>query len=149
LPDAWALKITGPIARYTTADPRVHTPSLASVREVVEASDCGTPWAQHVALITSLQKRANDSGLRGPEEVELFFDEGEVFVAGGERGFARDGEGGGETVGVGEFLFGSEFGGTASQFQVGGDDLQRKLGDVLDDLAGDAGAFGAPWRRST
>jgi hypothetical protein len=29
--------------------------------------------------------------LRGPEDVELFLDVGEVFIAGGEGGFAMDG----------------------------------------------------------
>jgi len=32
-----------------------------------------------------------------PEDIELFFDEGEIFVAASERGFASGGEGGGET----------------------------------------------------
>jgi len=35
-------------------------------------------------------------GLGGPEQVEFFLDAGEVFVAGGEGGFALEGEGGGE-----------------------------------------------------
>jgi hypothetical protein len=33
------------------------------------------------------------SRLRRPEDVEFFFEVGEVFVAGGERGFAMDSEG--------------------------------------------------------
>jgi len=45
----------------------------------------------------------------GPENIELFFDGGEVLVAGGEGGFAEGGEGGGETVGVGELVMGAEF----------------------------------------
>ncbi len=57
-----------------------------------------------------------------------------------------EGEGGGETVGVEEFVFGAQFGGGASEVEIGGNDLQGELGDVLDDFAGDAGAFGAPGR---
>jgi hypothetical protein len=34
------------------------------------------------------------SGLGGPEDVELFFEVGEILVAGGEGGFAMGGEGG-------------------------------------------------------
>jgi len=45
----------------------------------------------------------------GPEDIDLFFDGGEVLVAGGEGGFAEGGEGGGETVGVGELVMGAEF----------------------------------------
>jgi len=36
---------------------------------------------------------SEDPPLQGPEEVELFLDAGEVFVAGGEGGFAVGGEG--------------------------------------------------------
>ena len=47
------------------------------------------------------------SGLRRPEDVEFFSDVGEVFVAGGERGFAMGSEGGGKTVGIREFVLGA------------------------------------------
>jgi hypothetical protein len=40
--------------------------------------------------------------LHSPEEVELFLDACEIAIAGGEGGFARGGEGGGETVDVGD-----------------------------------------------
>ncbi len=48
--------------------------------------------------------------LQSPEDVELFFDVGEVFVAGGEGGFATGGEGGGKTIGIRKFMFGAKFG---------------------------------------
>jgi hypothetical protein len=64
-----------------------------------------------------------DPPLRGPEDIEPFFDVGEVAVAGGEGGFARDGEGGGETVGVREFVLRTEFGGSTGQVDVGVHDL--------------------------
>jgi len=37
-----------------------------------------------------------------PEDVELFFDDCEILVAGGEGGFEMGGQGGGEAVDVGE-----------------------------------------------
>ena len=43
----------------------------------------------------------------------LFSTDGEVFVAGGKRGFVVGGEGGGEAVGIGEFVIGAEIGGSA------------------------------------
>ncbi len=51
--------------------------------------------------------KGEDAGLGDPEEVELLFDVGEVSVAGGERGFTNGGEGGGETIGIGQFMFGA------------------------------------------
>jgi hypothetical protein len=66
--------------------------------------------------IVPLQKqksRAEARSLQGPEEIELFPDVGEVPVAGGESGSAMDGEGGGETISVGEFVFDGKFGGSA------------------------------------
>lgn len=53
------------------------------------------------------------SQLQGPDEVEFFLDVRQVFVADGERSFALGGEGGGETVGIGKFVVGAEFGGEA------------------------------------
>jgi hypothetical protein len=41
----------------------------------------------------------------------VFLDGGEVAVAGGERGFVVGGEGVGEAVGAGEFVFGVDFSG--------------------------------------
>src|SRR5258707_1610508 len=79
-----------------------------------------------------------------PHDIELFWYEGEVFVAGGEGGFTLEGKSGGKTVRVLEFVFGAEFSGATGQFQIGVDDLQGELGDVLDDFSGEAGAFGAP-----
>jgi len=71
-------------------------------------------------------------------------DGSEVAVAGGEGGFAVGGECGGEAVGVGEFVIGAEFGGEAGEVEIGGDELDGELADVLNDFAGDAGAVGAP-----
>src|SRR5260370_6456042 len=82
--------------------------------------------------------------LGGPEDVEFFFDVGEVLVAGGEGRFALEGESGGETIGVRQFVLGAKFGGGAGQFEVGVDNFQGELSDVLDDFPSDAGAFGAP-----
>src|SRR5712692_1964514 len=84
------------------------------------------------------------SGLRRPEDVEFFFDVGEVFVAGGERGFAMGGEGGGKTIGVRQFVLGAQFGGAASQFEIGVHDFQGELCDVFQDFPRDAGALSAP-----
>src|SRR6266481_10129836 len=83
-------------------------------------------------------------GSNRPEDVELFLDVGEIFVARGEGGFALEGEGGGETVGVREFVLGAEFGGGMRQVEIGVHDFERDLGDVLDGFAGHAWAFGAP-----
>lgn len=66
-----------------------------------------TSWAYCAVNIPLLRLGAR------PENVDLFFDGGEVFVAGGEGGFAVDGEGGGEAVGIGEFVIGAEIGGGA------------------------------------
>jgi hypothetical protein len=59
-----------------------------------------------------------NSGLRGPENVEFFFDACEISVAGGESGFAMGGEGSGEIVGVGEFVFSTKFGRAAGQVEI-------------------------------
>ena len=74
----------------------------------------------------------------------MFFDVGEVAVAGEERRFELRGEGGGEAIGVGEFLLGFEFCGAAGEFDVGGDYGDGKLGDLREDLAGDTRALIAP-----
>ena len=59
-----------------------------------------------------------------PEDVELFLEVSEVLDAGGEGGFALEGEGGGQTVGVREFMLGAKFGGGARQFEVGSHESQ-------------------------
>jgi len=64
----------------------------------------------------------------------FFFDAGEVFVAGGEDGFALKGEGGGETVDVGEIEGGFEFGGVAREFGIGRDHVDRQLGDLRENM---------------
>src|SRR5690348_834466 len=80
----------------------------------------------------------------GPEDFDFLFDGGKVVVAGGERGFAVSGQGGCETVCVGEFVFSAKFGGGASQVKASFDDFDGELAQVFKDLAGDAGAMGAP-----
>ncbi len=54
------------------------------------------------------------------------------------------GQGGGEAVGIGEFVVGAEFGGGAGQVEVGVDDFDGELTHVFDDFARNAGAVGAP-----
>ncbi len=93
--------------------------------------------------------KRGSSGLGGPKDVELFSDVGEILVAGGERGFAMDSEGGGETIGIGQPMLGAglfrmQLGGAARQFEVGVHDFQRELGDVLKNFARDPGSLGAP-----
>ena len=48
------------------------------------------------------------------------------------------GQGGGEGVGVGEFVVGAEFGGGAGEVQAGVDEFDGELADIFDDFAGDA-----------
>ena len=86
------------------------------------------------------------SALRDPEEVELFFDVGGVFVAGGEGGFAPEGEGGGEAVDVGEIEVGFEFGSLARELDIRWDQMDRQLGNLFENLPGDSRALVAPDR---
>jgi hypothetical protein len=79
----------------------------------------------------------------GPEDFDFLFDGGEVLVPCGECGFAVGGEGGGEAVGVGEFVVGAEFGGGAGQVESGVDEFDGELAYIFEDFAGDAGAVGA------
>jgi len=72
------------------------------------------------------------------------FEFGEVGVAGGEGGFAIGGQGGGEAVGVGEFMAAMELGCEFGEFVAGVDQFDGQLRDVGGDLAGHAGPFGAP-----
>jgi hypothetical protein len=81
-----------------------------------------------------------------PEDVEFFLNGGEVLVAGGEGGFAIEGEGGGEAVDVGEIEVGFEFGSVAREFDVGGDQMDRELGKLLEKMAGESRALVAPHR---
>ncbi len=84
------------------------------------------------------------SALRDPEEVELFFDVGGVFVAGGEGGFALEGEGGGEAVDVGEIVVGFEFGSVARELDIRWDQVDRQLGNLRENMVGESGALVAP-----
>ena len=84
--------------------------------------------------------------LGGPEDVELFFEVGEVFVAGGEGGFAMGGEGGGEAVDVGEIEIGFEFGGVARELDIRCDQMDRQLGNLFENMLGDSRALVAPDR---
>ncbi len=81
---------------------------------------------------------------REQEDGEFFLKKGEVGVGGDEGGALEQGEGGGEAVGVGEFVLSFEFGGEAGLFEFGGDDGYWKVGDLLDDVVGDAGTVGTP-----
>src|SRR6266436_965669 len=99
---------------------------------------------QQLSSLDATLTQNTGGGSNRPEDVELFLDVGEIFVARGEGGFALEGEGGGETVGVREFVLGAEFGGGMRQVGIGVHNLQRELGDILNDIPGDAGALGAP-----
>jgi len=85
-------------------------------------------------------------GLGGPEEVEFFFEAGEVFVAGGERGFAIAGEGGGEAVDVWEIEIGFEFGSVARELDIRWDQMDRQMGYLRENLPGESRALVAPHR---
>ncbi len=69
---------------------------------------------------------------------------GEILVAGGEGGFAIDGEGGGETVDVGEIEVGFEFGGVAREFNIRWDQMDRQLGHLREKLPGESRALVPP-----
>jgi len=69
---------------------------------------------------------------------------GEVFVAGGEGGFALEGEGGGETVNVGEVEVGFEFGGVARELDISRDQMDRQLGNLHEKMSGESRALVAP-----
>ena len=71
---------------------------------------------------------------------------GEIPVAGGERSFALDGEGGGETVDVGEIEVGFEFGSVARQLDISGDQMDRQLGNLRENMPGESRALVAPDR---
>ncbi len=50
------------------------------------------------------------SRANGPENSDAFFNCREVFVAGSQRGVAIGSQGGGETIGIGEFELSAQFG---------------------------------------
>jgi hypothetical protein len=54
------------------------------------------------------------------------------------------GEGCGEGVDVGEFVFGAQFGGEAGQLEIDVNEFQGELGDVFEDFTGDSRALGSP-----
>ena len=54
------------------------------------------------------------------------------------------GPGGGEAVGIGKLLLGTEFGREAGQVEVGINEFDGELGNLFDDLTGDTGDMGAP-----
>ena len=82
--------------------------------------------------------------LHGPDDVEPFFDVGEVPVARGERGFASGREGGGKTVDVGEVEIGFEFGGVARELGVRRDQMDRQLGNLREKIARESRTLVAP-----
>jgi hypothetical protein len=55
---------------------------------------------------------------------------------------AVGGQGGGETVGVGEFVVGVEFGGLLGEVVGGEDGVDGETGDLGDDFLGGGGALG-------
>ena len=71
---------------------------------------------------------------------------GEVFVAGGERGFALGGESGGETVDVGEIEAGFEFGGVARELDIRWDQMDGQLGHLRKKMPGESRALVTPDR---
>ena len=87
-----------------------------------------------------------NQGLRRPEDVELFLDACEIAIAGGQSGFAFEGEGGGEGVDVGEIEIGFEFGSVARELGIRWDQMDRQLGNLREQLAGESRALVAPDR---
>src|SRR5450755_39796 len=81
--------------------------------------------------------------LSGAADAGLGLDEGEKFVAGGQRGLAFGGQGCREAVGVGEFGAGVEFGGLPGEVVGGGDEVDGELGDFSDDFLSGGGTLGA------
>src|ERR1700682_697124 len=84
--------------------------------------------------------------LHSPEEVELFLDACEIAIAGGQSGFALGGEGGGETVDVGEIEIGFEFGRAARELGLRWDQMDRQLGHLREKMPGNSRALVAPDR---
>jgi hypothetical protein len=89
---------------------------------------------------------AGSSGRCRPKDAEVFFDAGEVSVAGGEGGFAIDGEGGGEAVDVWEIEIGFEFSSVARELDIGRDQMDRQLGNLRENMPGESRALVAPDR---
>jgi hypothetical protein len=56
----------------------------------------------------------------------------------------KSGEGGGEAVGVGKFVFAFQFGREAGLFHADGNDIYWQLGNLFDHVPGDSRAAGAP-----
>ncbi len=84
--------------------------------------------------------------LRGPEDGELFFDAGEILIAGGKGGFACEGEGGGETVDVGEIEVGFEFGSVARELDIRWDQMDWQLGKLRENVPCESRALVPPDR---
>jgi len=59
-----------------------------------------------------------------------------------------DGEGGGETVDVGEIEIGFEFGSVARELDIRWDQMDRQLGNLFENLPGDSRALVAPEQNS-
>lgn len=74
----------------------------------------------------------------------MAFEFGEVGVAGGERGFAIGGEGGGEAVGVRELVVGVQLRGEFGEFVASVHEIDGQLSDFGKGFARHAGTFGAP-----
>ncbi len=77
---------------------------------------------------------------------EVFPIGSEQVVTGGEGSFALEGEGGGETVDVGEIEIGFEFGSVARELDIRWDQMDRQLGNLRENMPGDSRALVAPDR---
>ena len=69
---------------------------------------------------------------------------GEILVAGGEGGFACEGEGGGEAVDIGEIEVGFEFGSVARELDIRWDEMDRQLGNLREKMPGESRSLVAP-----
>lgn len=74
----------------------------------------------------------------------MIFDAGEVAVAGGHGRVARDGESGGEAVGIGESMPGMNFGAQFGESVGRWDQIDWELRNFGDDILCRRFAFGAP-----
>jgi len=66
--------------------------------------------------------------LCGPDDRQLLRDASELRIAGDQRSFAKQGQGGCEAIDVRKLMVGFEFSGTAGKFGIGRNDGNRQLG---------------------
>src|SRR5207253_1970202 len=82
--------------------------------------------------------------LCGPDDWQLLRDTSEVRIAGDQRSFAKQGQGGCEAIDVRKLMVGFEFGGTAGKFDIGRNDGNRQLTDFCQDMVGVSRTLIAP-----